>query len=241
MRLKINFLVLLSFFTFHSYAQIEFFGESEKLEALNSPYDENFLSISPEGDMLVVTRRNHPDNIGENYNPADMWVSYLDGQWSLPDSSFNVQPEQFNVPLGFVNNGQLFIYGASERNMATYSSSLWVADHEKGMLSNHRKLKIPYFKNKSEHLAGSISADGRHIVLSMEGTTTFGVEDIYVIHLRNDGTWTAPRNLGYRVNTAFQEFSPFLASDNKTLVFATNGRGGQGSFDLFVTERIDET
>lgn len=222
-------------------AQVQFYGVSEKLLEINSSFDENFLSISPDGAVLVVTRRNHPDNIGEIYNPADMWVSYFGEEWTSPDRTFNVQPEQYNVPFGFVNDNALFIYGASERNVNSYSSSLWVADHQEGHLINHRKLKIPYFKNKSEHLAGAISADGRHIVLSMEGTTSFGVEDIYVIHLLQDGTWSAPKNLGYRVNTAFQEFSPFLAADNETLIFATNGRGGQGSFDLFVTQRIDET
>jgi len=32
-----------------------------------------------------------------------------------------------------------------------------------------------------------------------------------------------------------------LAPDNKTLLFASNGHGGEGSFDFFVTTRLDDT
>jgi outer membrane protein OmpA-like peptidoglycan-associated protein len=37
------------------------------------------------------------------------------------------------------------------------------------------------------------------------------------------------------------EFSPFLASDNKTLYFASNGHGGFGQSDIYYTRRQDET
>ena len=35
--------------------------------------------------------------------------------------------------------------------------------------------------------------------------------------------------------------TPFLAADNKTLFFATNGREGLGSFDIFYAERLNDT
>ena len=37
------------------------------------------------------------------------------------------------------------------------------------------------------------------------------------------------------------EFSPFLAADNKTLFFASEGHGSYGSSDIFYTKRLDDT
>lgn len=233
---------LVTFFLLQSLsAQIEFFEDAVPVKSLNSPYDENFLSLHPDGSILVITRRNHPGNIGESYNPADLWLSEFDSIWQSPENIINVHPDKSVTPLGFINGGEYFVYNTTQQKMANNEGNLWISEFSSKGLSNTKKLQIPYFSNKSKHQAGSISADGRFIVLSMEGTTSFGVEDLYVMFLREDGTWSGPRNLGYRVNTAFQEYAPFLAPDNETLIFATNGRGGYGSFDLFVTQRIDDT
>jgi outer membrane protein OmpA-like peptidoglycan-associated protein len=75
----------------------------------------------------------------------------------------------------------------------------------------------------------------------MEANVTMGVEDLYVSHLQQNGEYSTPMSLGYGINTRGQEVTPFLAHDNKTLFFATNGREGLGSFDIFYAERLNDT
>ena len=53
--------------------------------------------------------------------------------------------------------------------------------------------------------------------------------------------WSKPRNLGPNVNTRQADFAPFLAADDKTLYFASEGRGGYGKSDLFYCKRLDST
>jgi outer membrane protein OmpA-like peptidoglycan-associated protein len=53
--------------------------------------------------------------------------------------------------------------------------------------------------------------------------------------------WTKPINLGPNVNTAKADFAPFLAADEKTLYFASEGRGGYGKSDIFYCKRLDDT
>jgi hypothetical protein len=43
------------------------------------------------------------------------------------------------------------------------------------------------------------------------------------------------------VNTWGNEVSPFMAADGVTLYFATDGRRGFGSMDIWMTKRLDET
>jgi len=54
-------------------------------------------------------------------------------------------------------------------------------------------------------------------------------------------TATKPVNMGSVINTEFEESSPFLANDMKTLYFASKGHNGYGGYDIYVTERLDES
>jgi OOP family OmpA-OmpF porin len=43
------------------------------------------------------------------------------------------------------------------------------------------------------------------------------------------------------INTAGEESAPFLASDDKTLYFSSNGFSGYGGTDIYVSRRLDDT
>ena len=244
---KVRFFFLVLFgswsISIHAQSRVSFYGSVEALDSLNSAYDEGFLAIAPNGNRLIYTVKNNPANIGGRLNPGDLWVSdLLANGWSKGKSSSNVSPQKLITPLGFVNQGDMFLYSATVFNLGVYEGEILVADFKDGVLLNSRKLDIPYVNNISEHQSGSVSANGKHIVLAMEGTSSYGVEDLYVCHLQSDGSWSAPKNLGYRLNTPFQEYTPYLAADNETLFFSSNGReGGKGSFDVYMTQRVDDT
>lgn len=52
---------------------------------------------------------------------------------------------------------------------------------------------------------------------------------------RRDGQWTQPENLGGSINTPYDETTPFLARDGKTLYFSSNNPKSIGGFDIFKT------
>ena len=47
------------------------------------------------------------------------------------------------------------------------------------------------------------------------------------------GNWTEPQNLGEPINTEYDEESPFLHPDGKTLYFSSVGHKSMGGFDIF--------
>jgi outer membrane protein OmpA-like peptidoglycan-associated protein len=65
--------------------------------------------------------------------------------------------------------------------------------------------------------------------------------DLYAIFMRDDGTWTAPMNLGPTVNTLAEEGTPFIAADGKTMYFYSWGYSSYGQSDMYVTRRLDDT
>ncbi|MBS1913093.1 MAG: PD40 domain-containing protein [Bacteroidetes bacterium] len=98
-----------------------------------------------------------------------------------------------------------------------------------------RALNSPHWESQP-----SISADGRTIYFaSNRQSSRSGDEDadIYVSTLDSNGNWTVPKNLGAVINTTRAENSPFISSSGDLLYFASQGHGGLGGFDLFVSRR----
>ena len=80
----------------------------------------------------------------------------------------------------------------------------------------------------------SISPDNKTLYFVSNRPGGYGKSDIWYSELGEDGLWGEPINMGPNVNTAENESSPFIAADNSTLYFSSNGLRGYGEHDLFV-------
>jgi outer membrane protein OmpA-like peptidoglycan-associated protein len=89
--------------------------------------------------------------------------------------------------------------------------------------------------NDHSHSTGHpwVSNDGKILYFSSDRPGGFGGADIYVSYLQN-GKWTEPGNIGNVINTAGDEFYPNIYKDS-VLFFASNGHGGFGGLDNFVS------
>lgn len=211
----------------------------------NTPYDELNPVISPDGRSQYITIANHPQNTGGKRDPGDIWVSVLteDNKWSAPVHAGSLLNDQgYNAVAGFSSDGrQMFLlghYGASGNTSRTQGIS--VSRSSGNGWSKPENIVIPYFQNKSGVLSGYILPDQSVFVFSAETYGTRGVEDIYVCTKNANGTWSEPKNLGGTINTRFQELSPSLSDDGKTLYFSSNGGRGFGSFDVYSSTRLDD-
>ena len=87
----------------------------------------------------------------------------------------------------------------------------------------------------------TVTADGLTMYFSSRRHGSLdSSEDIYVSYKSTDGAWTKPQNLGEPVNTRFNERSPFISADGKTLYFSSNGHPGFGNHDLFMSRHLDD-
>jgi outer membrane protein OmpA-like peptidoglycan-associated protein len=85
--------------------------------------------------------------------------------------------------------------------------------------------------------AQTISADGRFLFFTAcnreDGT---GKCDIY-LSVNENGVWSAPKNLGFPVNSAYSEKHPGISPDGRKLFFASDRPGSLGGLDIWVSER----
>lgn len=113
-------------------------------------------------------------------------------------------------------------------------ASLYIADFQKGNISNERGLNIN--KLGVANFDPSISADGKTIVFASDREGGIGGTDLYEIKW-NGKEWSEPINLGNEVNTPGNEKSPHL--NNNELYFASDYHLGLGGFDLFEALKIN--
>ncbi|MDF2456025.1 MAG: peptidoglycan-associated lipoprotein [Cytophagaceae bacterium] len=86
----------------------------------------------------------------------------------------------------------------------------------------------------------SITPDGKTLFFSSNKPGGFGGQDIYVSKKDAKGEWGIPVNLGSYLNTEYDDESPFLDTDGKTLYFSSKGHRGMGGFDIYKS-RYDST
>lgn len=228
------------------------YGQSGKYQVIgigtnvNSTYDEQAPILSPDGQTLYFTLAKHPSNMGGTKDPGDIWIAKKDsaGAWTSPiNAGQPLNSKQFNSIIGFTNNGNsVYLTGHYlPGNKRAKSKGISISHFNNKNWTFPEPVDIPYYKNYSNQQSGCLSYDGNIMLHSIETYGTRGAEDIYVSFRKTDGSWTDVKNLGSEINTEYQEKTPFLSADNRTLIFSSNGLGGLGSMDLFMSRRLDDT
>lgn len=219
-------------------------NELEKLP-INSQASEQNPVMSPDGQTLYFVRQYHPDNEGGSRDLGDIWSSskQADGSWAEPVNERALNNSFFNSIIGFAEGGsKVYLHGHyMDNNKKPTTQGISVARREGNSWSKPQALKIPYFYNKSDHQSGSIHASAQVMLVSIQSYDSKGAEDLYVLFKQSDGAWSEPKNLGSDINTPYQEMTPYLAPDGKTLFFASNGYEGFGSRDIFMSVRLDDS
>jgi outer membrane protein OmpA-like peptidoglycan-associated protein len=81
----------------------------------------------------------------------------------------------------------------------------------------------------------TLSADGNFLVFARARHLRGMGSDLFSSYRSADGSWSEPERLLGGINTPFEEESPFLHPDGKTLYFSSNGHPGLGHLDMFVS------
>jgi len=102
-------------------------------------------------------------------------------------------------------------------------------------------LAVENLYNYSEKANFYMANNRKTLLMSIEREDSYGDRDLYASFLQDNGSWSEPLNLGNTLNTASEESAPFLAADDETLYFSSDGFAGFGGTDIFVTRRLDDT
>jgi hypothetical protein len=97
------------------------------------------------------------------------------------------------------------------------------------------------FDSTANDFDPSFAPDGSGVYFFSNRDGGAGKDDLYFAPFdAKADRYGAAVNLGPEINTAGDEWAPVVSPDGQELLFATDGRGGQGKHDLFVARRAGD-
>lgn len=205
-------------------------------ESINSPYDDHSPLVSLKGDAIFFTSRRPADGrskLDDDQFPEKIWLSSsADTTWKEAENlkSFFKKNEHESAVSLSPNGKNLFLFKNDPDGKNLYVSILtngqWSVPQR---LSNN----INSYENETHC---SLSSDESTLFFTSDIEGGFGEMDIYMVKKDMNGTWGLPRNLGPNINTKYNEETPMIYLDGKTLYFASEGHNSMGQFDIFYSQ-----
>jgi outer membrane protein OmpA-like peptidoglycan-associated protein len=204
---------------------------------INTTYREYSPKISPDGETLYFVRKESADG----YGGEDIYVSYLDeyDEWS----------EAVNIGEPLNNSGNNAVYSISQDGQELFLHNQYtergnnpsITYKEDEVWSEPKTQYIPELNSQGGYHNGSLSVDGKYLLMSINRNDAIGGNDIYVVLKDGYGNWQVPINVGPTINTYAEESSVFIAADGETIYFSSAGHSGYGGTDMFMSRRLDNT
>ncbi|WP_460617069.1 OmpA family protein [Hymenobacter ruber] len=218
---------------------------------VNTRYVETHPVISPNGRTLYFARESNPDNVGGSRDPQDVFASALlsgkNKTWGLAKNvggPVNTPDDPNGIASVSANGQNAILINIYNRDGTMDPLGCSLTKHTRMGWTQPVPQVIKDFVNlDKEHVDFFLATSGKALLMAVERPDGLGGQDLFVSFPvpEMNNTWTKPKNLGPNVNTAKSDFAPFLAADEKTLYFASEGRGGYGKSDIFYSKRLDDT
>lgn len=196
---------------------------------VNSEYRDYFPSLTADGETIIFSRVVNGNE--------DFYTSHKkDGKWQKAEPlSSNINTPLFNEGAQSISPDGKYLFftgcnrpdglGRCDIYLSRKDGNQWGKAINLGNIINSE-----YWESQP-----SISADGNTLYFVSNRPGGIGGYDIWKSTLNDDSRWTTPTNLGVGINTEFDESTPFIHSDGKTLYFSSDGWPGMGNKDIFVS------
>ncbi|WP_343694341.1 OmpA family protein [Flavobacterium sp.] len=132
-------------------------------------------------------------------------------------------------------NGKLKRDDKGVNNLKIYSAK--AIENSNGTVRWENIKELPF--NSDNYSVGqpSVSKDGKKLYFVSDMPGTIGATDIFVVDILGEDQYSAPKNLGEKINTSGREMFPFIT--DKALYFASDGFLGLGGLDVFESRLYD--
>ncbi len=200
---------------------------------INSPANDYRACSNPRKpyQLFFSSDRNDSLSVYAGSTPNIYQASLTNGIWE----KVQALSKRYNSPRGeqlvnFFDGGYQLVF---LKEMTNHSFEIVVDNYTKDSLS----ALLPFALN-----ASSTAWDGDHffpsdslVIFSSNRAGGYGGKDLYYSQLSKNGIWTRAVNLGADINSKYEEISPFLAEDGRSLYFSSDRSESLGGFDIYKT------
>lgn len=211
---------------------------SKEYLPFNTTDNEKFCYVTADGNAMYVTRQANNEN-------SNVWISkQVDGIWGpLVKMPFPINNSGNNSVISTSSDqNTLYLMNTYKPNGESDKSGISISTKTKDGWDVPKTIIVDNLVNKNKFASYFFTSDNKILLVAVQpNEEEYDEQALFVSFIKEDGTYTAPKNLGPTINTLAMDFNPFLAPDSKTLYFSSTGRAGYGSSDIWVTRRLDDT
>ncbi|MBM3922476.1 MAG: flagellar motor protein MotB [Sphingomonadales bacterium] len=202
---------------------------------VNSKMSEYLPSQTIDGKQLYFTRR--VDTYNEDFftssgSKTGSWEtsSAVKGSLNTPQSEGAMMISQDGEWLVFTGCYRADSYGGCDLYISYRTPAGWSAAINLGANVNSDQWESQ----------PCLSPDKQELYFASRRLGGYGGSDLYVCKRQENGTWSAPVNLGPSVNSPSDEQCPFIHADNQTLYFTSSYWPGYGDDDIFFVRKLGD-
>ncbi len=215
-------------------------GSSKELvnlgPVINTEYAEYCPVISADESLLIFTSRrqgttgNKKDVDNEFFE--DIYVSKkgANGEWGTPENIGPTINTEFHEASNGLSHDGTELYIFKEDNGGDIYKCVQTVD---GNWS--KPMRLDHVNTKYDETSITFSEDGKTMIFASDRPGGLGRLDLYISKQDKKGRWGKPENIGSILNTQYDEDSPFLTPDGKTLFFSSDGHNSMGGYDIYKT------
>jgi len=195
--------------------------------SVNTSLDDIVNNLSYDGTKMLM----HKDNGGQ----TDIYESVLNGaNWGTPV----IMPVQISssrandMYASYSHDGYNITFARGNENNKNGTNIMF-----SGMQSKMEKnygTATPIGQVNSPFNDGPIymHIDGKTLYIASQGHESIGGYDIFVSY-RTQGSWSKPVNMGYPINTPYDDFFFAATANGKYAYISSNRPEGAGGFDIY--------
>jgi tetratricopeptide (TPR) repeat protein len=201
-------------------------------ENLGEPVNSRFEDINPiiSGDetAMAFTRK-------LQFYDAVFYSQKKDGKWTEPVNLtpfFMVDGNTYCTGLSY-DGKEMYLY-----RLDGFDGNLYVSrrtgDEWSKLVKLNDNINTKYWESHA-----SLSKDGKTLYFTSNRKEGYGGLDIYKSERKHGDDWGPAINLGPVINSKYNEETPFISEDGKTLFFSSLGHYSMGDYDIFYSSRLD--
>jgi len=196
---------------------------------LSTPNDETVTMLSYDGTKMLVYKKE-----GDNY---DVFESDLVGaKWGEPvkmHRSLNTSANQTQASYNF-NDRKIYFISDKTVGSSSKGTDIYFCGRMNGRKNEFGAAQTAGGEINTKFNEGSVylHPDGETMFFSSEGHNSMGGYDIFM-SVKRQGKWQEPVNLGYPINTPYDDFFFASTASGKYAYIASNRAGGEGGLDIY--------
>lgn len=224
-------------------SEIPFDAGQAMQDPFNMKLNEGGATVTIDNKELIYTICNMPERTSQDqYINCDLYYTKFEfGGWSdiIPIDAVNTSDNWESQPS--ISSDGKTLYFISDRPGGIGGYDIYTSTRDEYGTWSAPKNMGKTINSKGNEKSPFIHTDSQTLYFSSEGRPGMGGYDIYYARMDDNGVWQKPMNIGYPINSKYDDVGFFVSTDGKYGYFGSNNMSeGLGGWDFYSFELYEE-